>query len=505
MLGDSRDLRLQKNRRDGGEHRVAFSQNRRNSKGVEEAIGVRRLFIALVIVTVGSLAGQPGTSAAQAPPHPTLPECDPSDTSLLLPDLVPDAPAQPRNIQSGSRRVIQFGTAIANIGDGPFIIEGMTISTANGLVTQGYQQILRRDGSKCARVTGQFEYHAAHKHWHFDRFVGYELRKDDPVNGELATVGEKASFCLLDLARVRGYSEAEFPRQLTNLGCDSQEGIVGISVGWKDVYERFLPGQSINLDRSADNQVPPGPYVLVNVVDPDGLLWEKTRDNNRSFVPIGVTLEPNPFIAIPATTPRPHEPNLIPGRPRPLRPPRDARPTRPPRGPRPTPTPTPEPGATNGPSPPPVNPCANACPRNLSQLRLTWLDTGLNLTGTIGQGNGSPGCDGRMTPHEGDAGAVRMVNWLTAARTNTNKDHIANFVLDEGNTGMTQTNGSVRFSAGSHGLNIQYSAGVRPHSNMNDGLDFPVVFDLCIQLGNHAVSGRMVCQPKSRGMLCHEG
>ena len=467
---------------------------------------MRRLLLVLLVICAAAVAVQIGSAAAQTPQHPTLPECDPSDPDLLLPDLVPMPPASPRNILSGTRRIIQFGTSVGNVGDGPFIIEGKTISTSNGLVTQGYQHIQRRDGTFCARVTGRFEFHAAHKHWHFEKFIGYELRKDDPVTGQLATTGDKASFCLLDLEKMREYRDA--PRQLRNLNCDSNEGIMGISVGWRDVYERFLPGQSINLDQSRDNQVPTGEYQLVNVVDPENLVWEKSKDNNLSFVPVAVSLSPRPFSALPTITPVPHGPNLNPGRPRPARPARAARPTRVPRGPRAAPpTPTPQPGQPGGPGggPGPTNPCANACPRNISQLRLTWLDTGLNFSGTIGQGNGSPGCSGQLVPRVGDAGSVNMINWLTAGRQNTNKDHVANFVLEDGLAATTSTNGSVRFSTGSHGLNVQYSAGLRPTSTMADGPNFPVVFDLCLTVGNQAVSGRMVCQPKPRGLLCHEG
>jgi len=486
----------------------------------------------LAIVVAGGLWLNSSAACAQTPAHPTLPECRADDPDLLLPDLAPDAPSDARNVLVGGRREIQFTTGVANIGDGPLIIEGRTISTAEGLVTQGYQILWRRDGSQCARVTGKFEFHPTHRHWHFENFVGYELRRDDPVNGPLAATGVKASYCLLDLAIARGYHPTRNPRQLTNMTCDSQEGIQGISVGWKDIYERFLPGQSIDLDRSPA-PVPTGAYYLVNAVDPNGILWEKDRSNNLAYLPTSVSLRapadvaPGTPIPTAQPTPRTHRPRLHPGRIRPTRPPRPgrdvntpappppptptlerARPTRPIRGevptvPAPPATPT-RPVGTGGTGVPAA--CASACVAEMSQMRLTWYDAvGLDFSGVVG----SRGC-GALTPSAGETGAIYMYNWMTDADlTDGSKDigkrHIATFVLDGSNGATTTAGGSVQFSPVTNGVTVTYAAGDPPIGRQSDGVWFPVVFDVCISVGDQAVRGRMVCQPKPRGLLCHEG
>jgi hypothetical protein len=300
---------------------------------------VRSLLASFAIVAV--LAA---TSRAQQtiPPHPTLPECEQDDPTLVKPDLIPEVPSNVRTLFQGNDRQLQFTTSVGNVGPGPLILEGITVSTADGVFTAAYQHISRTDGSQCAHTAGLFVYHPQHKHWHFDRFVGYELRRDDPYSGELVGGGEKMSFCLLDIQPLRGFNPMQHPRQLTNLTCHSAEGLYGISVGWEDVYERFLPGQSIDLDPDPEHQVPQGSYFLVNKVNPDGRIWETNLDNNTSFTSVGVSLPAPVLAAVPPPTPtpgpakNPQLPHLRPGR---------IRPTRVPRAPRPgtqfTPTPMP--------------------------------------------------------------------------------------------------------------------------------------------------------------------
>jgi hypothetical protein len=453
-----------------------------------------RLLVASCVVVAASVA------VGQAPPHPSLPQCDPNDPELLLPDLIPDPPRDVREAYSGGRRHLQFTTAVGNIGDGPLLVEGRTISTPAGLVTQAYQLIWRRDGSRCARPAGQFEYHQRHRHWHFERFVGYELRRDDALSGDLVAGGAKTSFCLLDLETVRGYHPSRTPRQLSALTCKSPEGIQGISVGWKDVYQRTLPGQSINLDPDPTQQVPQGFYHLVNVADPDHQLWEKTRANNIGSVPIRVNLTP-PAISgqvIESPAPVPQNP-----RPRPARPVRPARPPRPGQAPRPT-VATPAPSPVQAPTPvptvaSPAGSCENACPYAVSQLRMTWYDNlGLQLSALI-----NPGACPSLAPAPGQSGEVRMAKWLTQDRRDLGRVHATSFSLGASRSGRTTNGATVTFGSSGRAVTFSYRDSSRPFARARDGADFPVQFELCLTVGEQAVKMRLVCQPKSTGMLCH--
>lgn len=330
------------------------------------------------IVAVLGAAGQAQRSIAQTgiPPHPTLPECDPADPTLLKPDLVPETPTDVRTLSRSYFRELEFTTSVGNIGPGPLILEGITISTSAGVQTAAYQHINRTDGSQCAHTAGLFVYHPQHAHWHFDRFVGYALRSGDPYTGDLVGGGEKMSFCLLDIQPVRGFNPLRYPRQVITQTCNSAQGIYGISVGWEDVYEHFLPGQSINLDPDPAHQVPEGSYFLTITVNPDGRIWEANLDNNTSFTSVGVSIPP-PFLASAPPTPtpgpakNPQLPHLRPGRIRPTRPPRVARPeavptpvpTQPvPVAAEPTPVPTAVPPTSKGPHQP-HNPAGPHSPR----------------------------------------------------------------------------------------------------------------------------------------------
>lgn len=460
------------------------------------------------ILAIALVLGLP--TAARAA-HPTLPECERNDPDLLLPDLVPETPTQIRNTYRTGGRVIAFTTAIGNIGDGPLLLEGRTISTPGGLKTEAYQVIRKRDGSECARIAGQFIFHPAHFHWHFERFVGYELREGD-ANGRLVAGGQKTTFCLLDIGMVRGYGPVAFPQQTVGNNC-GPEGRQGISVGWKDIYLHNYADQYVQLDRDVPyGPVPPGGYALINNVDPDGILWETTRDNNIAVAGVGVTEQPpDGYQPPPTPTPRaPKPPNIRPPRERPTRPPRpgftprerptrEPRATRPPKGPQAR-TPTPRPGQTpgggnNGGG----GSCQTSCTYSLSQVRMTWYDaTGLNLSALVG-----PATCAALTPEEGEAVNVHMYDWLRWDKTDTGIDVDASFTLGSGGGGGQSSQGSVNFSRLGEQVRMGINLSLEAAARGDDGNDFPVVFQTCVTVGDQQVPIRLVCQPKATGMLCH--
>jgi hypothetical protein len=445
--------------------------------------------------------------------HPSLPACQANDPSLLLPDLIPEVPTQLRNTFRAGARVIAFTTAVGNIGDGPLLVEGRTISTPGGLRTQAYQIIRRRDGSECSRLAGEFIFHPAHFHWHFERFVGYELRQGS-VDGALVAGGQKTTFCLVDIGLMRGFGVVAYPQQTRGNNC-GPEGRQGISVGWKDIYLHNYADQYVDLDRNTPfGPVPQGGYILINHVDPDGLLWEKDTSNNLSSTGAGV-VEPPPgggVIVPPTPTPRNIKPpNIRPARERPTRAPRVVptlrprptrvpRPTRPPRGIPAAPTPRPRPGQENpGGTDGPGGTCSSSCTYSLSQVRMTWYDaTGLNLSALIG-----PGTCPALTPEEGERVAVNMYDWLRWDRTDTGIHVSSSFTLARGGTSGQNSDGSVSFSGLGESVRFGFNLARSAAARGSDGNDFPVVFQTCIDVGGQQVPIRLVCQPKATGMLCH--
>lgn len=468
---------------------------------------MRTMVIGTLLFGLGIGSAWGHTHPLSGIPHPSLPECRRDDPQLILPDLVPDVPASVRTRISGGERFVEFTTAIANLGPGVFMVEGKTVTTAGREVTVGYQRIDRRDGTQCAREAGVFEFHRAHSHFHFDDFVNYELRTGHPDLSPIASTGQKASYCLIDIEPVRGFEPFRHPMLRPQLTCNEREGLQGISVGYKDVYDRTLPGQLLSLDRP--NLLPGGSYFLVNDVDPDNILWEVNDGNNRSAASFGVSNPAGVTTSTPTLRSGPATPTPTSSRPTGHRPPRPTRVARPPRPVFGTPTrglsstSTPTPTRTPRAEPPVAN-CNNACPHyNFSQMRLTWYDAGaggLNLSYFVAGG----GCPA-LTPEAGEQATIQMTRWLTDRGVDTGRSHVAAFTLGANGAGATSTGGTASISQYRGWQQITYRATTPPIASPADGANFPVVFDLCLTVGDQAVKARMVCQEKNRGLLCHEG
>lgn len=213
--------------------------------------------------------------------------CDPADPALVKPDLKAAEPLRARVVQRNGARRLYFTTKIENRGPGPLIVEGKTVSTPFGPVTEATQILWRQDGSTCRRPAGTFEFHASHNHFHLNDFAEYQLRRGNPLTGEVVARASKVSFCLLDIEPIRGMGGR---RQVFGQ-CGTQEGIQGLSSGWADVYDDFYPEQLIELDSCrTDGGVPPGQYWLVNVADPDDVLLEDREDyaSNAGWVSVNI-------------------------------------------------------------------------------------------------------------------------------------------------------------------------------------------------------------------------
>lgn len=196
---------------------------------------------------------------------------------MLLPDLTPWANQSlgfmyDWIIQGNDLRLT---SAIANIGDGALELRG---GATIGGVQEVYQRIFDTDGSYTDVLAGTFIYHLEHDHIHFEEFAEFRLRAvtaDGGVGGIVAD-GDKVSFCLLDVERY-GTQGTDIPHYLS---CGQ---VQGISVGWADVYDRGLPGQSIEI-----TNVPDGEYWLEVVADPFNRIIESDETNNVTRIKINL-------------------------------------------------------------------------------------------------------------------------------------------------------------------------------------------------------------------------
>ncbi len=257
--------------------------------------------------------------------------CNPNDLTLLKPDLVAEAPSKIRLLTRGRVRELLFTTTIDNVGDGPLVLDGQTVSGAQGAGTRVTQIVRRTNGTTCTHDVGFFPFGDGEERFHIDDFAEYQLRLDDPFTGPIVARFSKTEFCLLNIVQLRGSRRApDF------FDCD--EGPMGISVGFANEEDSQAPGQALNLDANPITPVPAGDYFLVIVVNPNGAILEKTSNTPADA---GVA-----SVAVGGHSQLPRAP-----RPRPTR-----RPVHNPQPGSPTPTPSLPPGSTPPRTPIPPTP-----------------------------------------------------------------------------------------------------------------------------------------------------
>lgn len=211
----------------------------------------------------------------------------PGEPAALLPDIVP---AVPTNLvvepDENGNLLLAFDTEFDNLGDGPLIIEGEATEPET---MEARQSVELEDGStrEMDEVAGtlRFERSEDHNHWHFFRFMGYELRD---AGGEPVAPDQKTGFCIGD--RYDADPEVRLPGEPDPPGVfdiapegdwcaedepGREELTMGLSVGYGDNYEAFLEGQSIDV-----SDIPSGEYVLVNRVNAE--LEETDTENNAA-------------------------------------------------------------------------------------------------------------------------------------------------------------------------------------------------------------------------------
>lgn len=210
------------------------------------------------IVSAVDLAAIPEGDRITADSYVVLPDDEP-----VLPDLSPLPPEDLSLETVNGRKVIRFTAKFWNDGGGPL-----------ELVTSGetLQRIVRTNGSERLREVGEFVWHASHDHYHYSDFADYTIapvRLPTGVIGQAVT--QKTTFCMRDNEDITGATADP-------IFTDCNQYQQGVSVGWADVYEAYLPDQYIDV-----NDLPAGTYQLSFVIDPRGYFVEGDRSNNTSF------------------------------------------------------------------------------------------------------------------------------------------------------------------------------------------------------------------------------
>lgn len=192
----------------------------------------------------------------------------------VYPDLVPIQTSRIFVDKEGSDYYLRFDSTTANYG-GP--LEIVVPSLAN---KQIYQKIYdAKMGGKVVintKIGADILYHPTHNHFHFQEFNDFSLVKRDSkgIYRETSYLGDKSSFCILDLMRVASGG----PSYRTYGACGATKQ--GLSPGWADIYDASLPGQYIKLGKS---MLPDGQYGIRTTADPSNKLFE-SNDNNNTMV-----------------------------------------------------------------------------------------------------------------------------------------------------------------------------------------------------------------------------
>lgn len=147
------------------------------------------------------------------------------------------------------------------------------------------------DGSSEQVPAGTYSFHPIHAHFHDDYVLSFELYAvEDSAAGKLKRVGEgtKSGFCpadqlFADWTRFnQGY---EVPGGDAPLGnCFSPDnGVMGLSIGWGDVYRWQRPGMYVEFKGMGN-----GRYVVQSLVDGNNHVMETNESDNRSYAYIEV-------------------------------------------------------------------------------------------------------------------------------------------------------------------------------------------------------------------------
>ncbi len=203
----------------------------------------------------------------------------------LLPDLDPVAPSglTVEAARSGPKRRwrLGFGSATENHGAGPLVVEAgrssrsePTMTADQVIETRAGGRIVRRGVSRLAFVRSP-----DHRHWHYLRFMRYELRTARGYR--LVAPDRKTGFCLGDRYDARDTPPAQPAEPAFTGHCNRDPNALkvseGISVGYGDDYAAQLEGQYVDI-----TALEAGRYVLVHRANAGGALRERTQANNAS-------------------------------------------------------------------------------------------------------------------------------------------------------------------------------------------------------------------------------
>ena len=201
---------------------------------------------------------------------------------------------------AGAKKCLRFTSGPMNLGPGIYdmrfkMIDDFIAGTAvlnpgealSRVVVGPMEQVIYySDGSNEHVAAGTYSFHPVHGHFHDDYVLSFELFKVlDAASGELERVGSgtKSGFCPADQLFAQWwlfYQGGAQPGGDTAAGnCFSPtDGVIGLSLGWGDVYRWQRPGMYVEFDGQGS-----GRYVVQSIVDHNEHVIEADESDNTSY------------------------------------------------------------------------------------------------------------------------------------------------------------------------------------------------------------------------------
>lgn len=205
----------------------------------------------------------------------------------MLPDLVSAPPSDLAVSPPGEEgEPLRFTSTIRNVGLGDFVLRG-TRDGERWTVEQAVPY--SESGSEAVAVDAPMVWGGdGHEHWHVERVAVHWLvpldEGGEPVEDFDERFDAKVGFCFYDAAHSVGFGAERANYSEDECGDESSETFsMGLSVGWSDVYDFVLPGQSIDI-----SGLPDGRYRLYAEADQNHAFQESDSTNNVTWIDIEV-------------------------------------------------------------------------------------------------------------------------------------------------------------------------------------------------------------------------
>jgi hypothetical protein len=177
------------------------------------------------------------------------------------------------------RLLVRFEGYVTNVGSGPLEVSGNP-QVAGGVQQRRWNPALNEGPGDFASLPVQpasvtFETADGHNHFHLNRAMRYSLWNLEKT-AQVAP-GQKVGFCLYDIELAPQPRPTPDPQVYTDVVtsfCDQNQPFstslrMGTSSGWRDVYDKSLAYQWVDVSNTA-----PGTYLVGAEADPDNTIWE---------------------------------------------------------------------------------------------------------------------------------------------------------------------------------------------------------------------------------------